>query len=210
MATWMGQSTNSGYETIARILAESAGSTVHTQYEIPYTLTKETDAKIYDLFESIRSKQMSPRSEHLQEKIREFAKGANGYDNDRVVDVFIKDKDNNHYFIDITSPKSNMKEAGALKLKLMRWTAIGLSSYKANKVYAFVAFPYNPNYPEPYKRFSTSIFDEKKDILIQENFWNKISGFEVYDDLLKIINKVGKKNMKAMKAKIKQLSIQSN
>ena len=208
MATWMGQSSNSGYETIAKILAESAGSKVYTQYEIPYTLTKETDSKIYDFYMSIRSRKMVPKSDQLQKEIKKFAQSVEGIDNDRIVDVFIIDKDNNHYFIDITSPKSNMKEASSLKLKLMRWTAIGLSGYKAKKVYAFVAFPYNPNHPKPYKRFSTDIFDENNDILIQENFWNKISGFEVYDELIKIINKVGKKNVKAIKSKIEKLSMQ--
>jgi len=199
LATWFGQNSGGGYETITKILAEAAGSEVETQYEIPYSINQKTSNKVNEFYRKIRKKEISPDMLEIEKKIQKFSKKMKGLHEDKIVDVFIRDKDNNIYFIDITSPKSNMKEAAALKLKLMNWLAIAYANYEFSKVYAFVAFPYNPYHPNPYTRFSTDIFDKNRDIKFQENFWNLIAGFDVYEDLLKIINKVCKEYEKEIK-----------
>ncbi len=206
ISTWLGQNRKGGYEEIARILAKAAGSSVKVQYEIPYSISKETEKKIYSLYTQIRKKKLNPDTNKLSKKIKKFAKSAKGKHEDKTVDVFIKDKDKNYFFIDISSPKSNMKEAAALKLKLLNWIAIGYANIKdAKSINAFIALPYNPYHPNEYKRFSTDIFDKKKDILIQENFWDKIAGFKVYDKLIETIQKVGEENMKKLSTKIDEL-----
>ena len=149
---------------------------------------------------------MNPDVDDLSKKIESFAEKGEGTHEDKVVDVFIKDKENNLIFIDISSPKSNMKEAGALKLKLMNWLALGYANYEYNSISAIIGFPYNPYHPKPYSRFSTQIFDKDKDILIQEKFWDTIAGFKIYDDLIKTVQKVGDKNQKKMLEKISNLS----
>ena len=206
IATWFGQNTKGGYEEIARILGEAAGKEVKTQYHIPYNINKTTSNKIYDLYQNIRKKKLNPDVDDLSKKIESFAEKGEGTHEDKVVDVFIKDKENNLIFIDISSPKSNMKEAGALKLKLMNWLALGYANYEYNSISAIIGFPYNPYHPKPYSRFSTQIFDKDKDILIQEKFWDTIAGFKIYDDLIKTVQKVGDKNQKKMLKKISNLS----
>lgn len=206
IATWFGQNTKGGYEEIARILGEAAGKEVKTQYHIPYNINKTTSNKIYDLYQNIRKKKLNPDVDDLSKKIESFAEKGEGTHEDKVVDVFIKDKENNLIFIDISSPKSNMKEAGALKLKLMNWLALGYANYEYNSISAIIGFPYNPYHPKPYSRFSTQIFDKDKDILIQEKFWDTIAGFKIYDDLIKTVQKVGDKNQKKMLEKISNLS----
>jgi hypothetical protein len=206
IATWFGQNTKGGYEEIARILGEAAGKEVKTQYHIPYNINKTTSNKIYDLYQNIRKKKLNPDVDDLSKKIESFAEKGEGTHEDKVVDVFIKDKENNLIFIDISSPKSNMKEAGALKLKLMNWLALGYANFEYNSISAIIGFPYNPYHPKPYSRFSTQIFDKDKDILIQEKFWDTIAGFEIYDDLIKTVQKVGNKNQKKMLKKISNLS----
>jgi len=206
ISTWLGQNRKGGYEEIARILAKAAGSNVQVQYEIPYSISKETEKKIYSLYTQIRKKKLNPNTSQLSKKIKKFAKSGKGKHEDKTVDVFIKDKDKNYFFIDIGSPKSNMKEAAALKLKLMNWIAIGFANIKdAKSINAFIALPYNPYHPNEYKRFSTDIFDKKKDILVQDNFWDKIAGFKVYDKLIETIHKVGEENMKKLSAKVEEL-----
>jgi hypothetical protein len=202
IATWFGQNTKGGYEEIARILGEAAGKEVQTQYHIPYNINKSTSNKIYELYQNIRKKKLNPDVGDLSEKIKSFAEKGEGLHEDKVVDVFIKDKKKNLMFIDISSPKSNMKEAGALKLKLMNWLALGFANYEYNTISAIIGFPYNPYHPKPYSRFSTQIFDKEKDILIQEKFWNAIAGFDVYDDLIRTVNKVGDQNQKKMLEKV--------
>lgn len=206
IATWFGQNTKGGYEEIARILGEAAGKEVKTQYHIPYNINKTTSNKIYDLYQNIRKKKLNPDADDLSKKIESFAEKGEGTHEDKVVDVFIKDKENNLIFIDISSPKSNMKEAGALKLKLMNWLALGYANFEYNSISAIIGFPYNPYHPKPYSRFSTQVFDKDKDILIQEKFWDTIAGFEIYDDLIKTVQKVGNKNQKKMLKKISNLS----
>ena len=205
MATWFGQNTKGGYEEIARILGEAAGKEVETQYHIPYNISKSTSNKIYDLYQNIRKKKLNPDVGDLSKKIKSFSEKGEGLHEDKVVDVFIKDKENNLIFIDISSPKSNMKEAAALKLKLMNWLALGYANYDHNSISAIIGFPYNPYHPKPYARFSTQIFDKEKDILIQEKFWNAIAGFDVYDDLIKTVQKVGDQNQKKISKMVSNL-----
>lgn len=206
ISTWLGQNLKGGYEEIARILANALGSEVHLQYKIPYSITKDTERKIYEIYTSILRGEISPDADTLAKQIKKFAKGKKGIHQDSVVDVFIKDKEKNLFIFDISSPKSNMKEAKALKLKIMNWTALGYANYKDVKsIYAFIALPYNPYHPKEYERFSTKIFDSSKDILVQDKFWDKIAGFKVYDKLIETIQKVGSENMEDLLKKIDDL-----
>ena len=202
ISTWLGQNLK-GYEGIAKILAKAVGSEVHLQYKIPYSITKDTEKKIYEIYTSILRGEISPDANTLAKQIKKFAKGKEGIHQDSVVDVFIKDKDKNLFIFDISSPKSNMKEAKSLKLKIMNWTALGYANFKNVKsIYAFIALPYNPYHPKEYARFSTKIFDKSRDILVQDKFWDKIAGFKVYDKLIQTIQKVGTENMEDLLKKV--------
>ena len=176
---------------------------LHLQYKIPYSITKDTEKKIYEIYTSILRGEISPDANTLAKQIKKFAKGKEGIHQDSVVDVFIKDKDKNLFIFDISSPKSNMKEAKSLKLKIMNWTALGYANFKNVKsIYAFIALPYNPYNPKEYARFSTKIFDKSRDILVQDKFWDKIAGFKVYDKLIQTIQKVGSENMEDLLKKV--------
>ena len=80
------------------------------------------------------------------------------------------------------------------------------TNYEYNSVSAIIGFPYNPYHPKEYNRFSTQIFDKNNDILVQESLWNSIAGFDVYNDLIKTVQKVGKQNQKKISSKIKKIS----
>ena len=110
ISTWLGQNLK-GYEGIAKILAKAVGSEVHLQYKIPYSITKDTEKKIYEIYTSILRGEISPDANTLAKQIKKFAKGKEGIHQDSVVDVFIKDKDKHLFIFDISSPNSNMKEA---------------------------------------------------------------------------------------------------
>ncbi len=184
------------WEQFAETLGKAAGMKVERQYDIPYSISNDTDTKINNLLKKIKRKEIECNTIEINKKIKEFAKsGPKGIkDEDKRVDVFITDKDKNIYFIDITSPKPNIKEFGAMKLKLMRWTAIGYANYNANSVNAILCMPYNPSFPKPYKRFSGDITcDFKNDVKIQNDFWDTVAGFPVYDELVNVFEIVGKK-----------------
>ncbi|WP_320415041.1 TdeIII family type II restriction endonuclease [Candidatus Thermokryptus mobilis] len=123
---------------------------------------------------------------------RIIKKGQPKEDPDSVVDLFVKIKDEENYF-DITSAKPNMKEFVALKLKLLRWTALRLSQDKNVKVFTRLAIPYNPYHPEPYERWTLKgLYDlENGEILVGEEFWNFVGSDNIYEELLDIFQKVG-------------------
>jgi hypothetical protein len=184
------------WEQFAETLGKAAGMEVHRQYDIPHSISNNTDVKINNLLKKIKRKEIECNTLELNKLIKNFSEpGPVGIkDEDKRVDVFIKDKDKNIFFIDITSPKPNIKEFGAMKLKLMRWTAIGYANYDAKSVSAILCMPYNPSHPRPYKRFSGDITcDFKNDVKIQNDFWDTVAGFPVYDEIVKVFEIVGKK-----------------
>jgi len=118
--------------------------------------------------------------------------GSQKKDPNSVVDFFVVIDGQENYF-DITSAKPNMKEFQALKLKLLRWTALRLSQDRNADVFTRIATPYNPYHPQPYQRWTLKgLFDlERGEILVGEEFWNFVGGGEVYEDLLDVFQKAG-------------------
>lgn len=113
-------------------------------------------------------------------------------DPDSRVDLFVKIGEEENYF-DITSAKPNMKEFAALKLKLLRWTALRLSQDKNAKVFTRLAIPYNPYHPQPYQRWTLKgLYDlDKGEILVGEEFWNFVANDDIYDELLDVFQEAG-------------------
>ena len=82
-----------------------------------------------------------------------IGQGSELKDPDSRVDVMVRIGRQENYF-DITSAKPNKKEFVALKLKLLRWTALRLSQDRDAEVLTRIAIPYNPYHPEPYERWT--------------------------------------------------------
>ncbi|MDI6883524.1 MAG: TdeIII family type II restriction endonuclease [Patescibacteria group bacterium] len=93
----------------------------------------------------------------------------------------------------MTSAKPNMKEFVALKLKLLRWTALRLSRDKNVNVFTRLAIPYNPYHPEPYERWTAKgLYDlGSGEILVGDEFWNFVASDDIYEELLDVFQKVG-------------------
>lgn len=108
--------------------------------------------------------------------------------------MFVRIDDEENFF-DITSAKPNMKEFVALKLKLLRWTALRLSQDNKVKVFTRLAIPYNPYHPEPYERWTLKgLYDlEVGEVLVGKSFWNFVANENIYEQLLDIFEEVGKK-----------------
>jgi len=127
--------------------------------------------------------------EQIREKVK---KGKAKTDPDSVVDFFVRINDEENYF-DITSAKPNMKEFVALKLKLLRWTALRLSQDKDITVFTRLAIPYNPYHPEPYERWTQKgLYDlDSGEILVGDEFWDFIARDDIYEELLDVFQEVG-------------------
>lgn len=182
------------WEQVAVILAKSAGFYVERQYDLLGEVDPETESLIQEIHYKLRAGEVEVDKVKEIEMIRKSIKrGSPKKDPDSRVDLFVKIGEEENYF-DITSVKPNMKEFSALKLKLLRWTALRLSQDKNARVFTRLAIPYNPYHPEPYQRWTLrGLYDlSRGEILVGEEFWNFVAGEEVYEDLLDVFQEAGR------------------
>ncbi|MCM8793142.1 MAG: TdeIII family type II restriction endonuclease [Candidatus Omnitrophica bacterium] len=181
------------WEQVAVILAKGIGNHAERQYKLLGEVDTETEKLIGEIHYKLRKGEIAAIKNDEIEQIRaKIKKGQANIDPDSVVDLFVKVKDSENYF-DITSAKPNMKEFVALKLKLLRWTALRLSQDKNANVFTRLAIPYNPYHPEPYERWTLKgLYDlENGEILVGEEFWNFVASDNIYEQLLDVFQKVG-------------------
>jgi len=182
------------WEQVAVILAKGAGSYAERQYKLLGSIDSDMEGLISEIHYKLRKGEIAASKIDETEQIRrKIQKGEAKVDPDSVVDLFVKRDDEENYF-DITSAKPNMKEFVALKLKLLRWTALRLSQDNQAKAYTRLAIPYNPYHPEPYERWTLKgLYDlDRNEILVGESFWNFVAKADIYMQLLDVFEEVGK------------------
>jgi hypothetical protein len=183
------------WEQMAVILANSAGYAAEKQYKLLGEIDLKTEKNISQIHYELRKGQVvADKNEEIRQIRKNIKSSQPKRDPDSTVDVFANIKGIENYF-DITSAKPNMKEFVALKLKLLRWTALRLSQDRTAKVVTRLAIPYNPYDPDPYERWTLKgLFDlDEGEVLVGASFWNFVAGFDVYDELLELFNAIGKK-----------------
>jgi len=181
------------WEQLAVVLAKGANNYAERQYKLLGEIDEETERLINEVHYKLRKGETTSNKMSEVKQIREkIKKGQAKLDPDSVVDLFVNVKGAENYF-DITSAKPNMKEFVALKLKLLRWTALRLSQDKNAKVFTRLAIPYNPYHPEAYERWTLKGLCDlgKGEVLVGEEFWNFVASDNIYAELLDIFQKVG-------------------
>lgn len=182
------------WEQIAVVLAKSAGYEAKQHFRLLGEVDDKTEEAIRVLHRRLRAGEVTTNKKGELKVIRDtIHSGAAKEDPDSMVDLYLKIGDQENYF-DITSAKPNMKEFAALKLKLLRWSALRLSRDKRANVWSRLAIPYNPYHPEPYERWTLKgLYDlEAGEILVAEKFWNFVSGGDVFQDLLDTFESAGR------------------
>ncbi len=181
------------WEQVAIILAQEVGSHAKRQYKLLGEIDRETEEFVRDIHHKLREGNINPNMIRQAEEIRgRIRKGQAKFDPDSTVDLFVKIDQAENYF-DITSVKPNMKEFVALKLKLLRWTALRLSQDKNIQVFTRLAIPYNPYHPQPYERWTLKgLYDlDNGEVLVGEEFWNFVASDNIYNELLDVFQEVG-------------------
>jgi len=200
------------WEQVAVILAKSAGFQAKRQYDLLGEIDSETEKLIQNIHYELRA---GTRSVNKLEEINlirnSIKKGKPKKDPDSRVDLFVKIGDEENYF-DITSAKPNMKEFAALKLKLLRWTALRLSQDKNARVFTRLAIPYNPYHPQPYQRWTLKgLYDlERGEILVGKEFWNFVANDDIYDELLDVFQEAGNELREEIDRKFAQFRIRND
>jgi hypothetical protein len=110
------------------------------------------------------------------------------------IDLFLKDKSGKEFFVEMKGPDPNKKEVRAAKEDLLNIVAMKkrdtiLEDFNKKVIIIFGVY-YN-NEDGVYSNWKVSpMFEQRKGLLVQEEFWDLLGGEGTYEELLKILEEV--------------------
>ncbi len=199
IATSLGMSI---YEEVSQILVENNCEECFRKYDLGGVLSKEQKSAIDNIILELRNKEREP----IYEKDMELVLNASSKDGKQQKEGKIADfymlRDGIEYFFEIKTVKPNIDIFTKSKTKLLEWIA-----RRRKPLRAILAFPYNPYFPKPYKRFTEqNLMQEGIDFLVGEDYWNFLGGENTFTDLLKVFDGIGKKWKDEILSKIEQVA----
>ncbi len=186
IVTKMGQGL---YPELARLIALENHSDVVREKVIQGQLKDTTVNTIGRIVRDLRAKRRSPN--HAQE-IREIRKAKAGSIKVPVrviADLYIGDFRDGPFFAEIKTPLPNLDICAESKSKILTFETLLYSQ----KPKGYLAFAYNPFITRAaYAHgFTKQIMDMHAEVLMAEEFWDKIGGSGTFAELLSIIDLVG-------------------
>lgn len=197
LATTLGMSI---YEQAAKIIASSNYDIVEKSYDVEGTISNEENIVITRIMQEIKN---GTRAANKNDEIKEIlsCKSSGGREVKIRSDLYLK-KGNDEYFIEIKTAKPNIDVFSKSKQKLLEWVAL-----RKKPVITILAIPYNPYYPEPYKRFTIQgVLDEDMELYVADKFWDLLGGDNTFNQLLGIFDDVGKEFKMQIQNKIKEVA----
>lgn len=186
IATTLGMSI---YEDISKIIAEENAEECFTRYDIGGVISREQKSMIDDIVRRLRNGE--GKVNHDQEVklvLSVSAKDGKAQKEGRIADLYMK-RNGKEYYFEIKTVKPNIDVFTKSKTKLLEWVA-----RQRNPVKVFLAFPYNPYYPQPYERFTEQgVLEKGEEFLIGKEYWDFLGGENTFEELLLLFDKVGKK-----------------
>lgn len=108
------------------------------------------------------------------------------------VDLFTQDSNGAMYLFDLKTVKPNLSGFKDHKRTLLEWCAIKLAQNPKTEINTFIAIPYNPYEPEPYRRWTLKgMLDLPHELKVAEEFWDFLGGDDSYEELLNCFERVG-------------------
>jgi hypothetical protein len=199
LATSLGMSI---YEEVSMILVEDSCEECFKKYDLGGVISKAQRFEIDNIILDLRNKERKPDYEKdMQIILNASSKDGKQQKEGRIVDFYMM-RNGVEYLFEIKTVKPNIDIFTKSKTKLLEWIA-----RRRQPVKAILAFPYNPYFPEPYKRFTEqNLMQEGLDFLVGEYYWNFLGGKNTFADLLNIFNNVGKKWKDEILTKIEQVA----
>ena len=170
------------YEQVAVILGEVSGFKVELQKKVLGYMFDDVAKYVVDISERMgyqfnRDAELATIRSMTYENLKVHRPKAQEF-KDSTVDVYVTTPEGTEFLIDVTTVKPNKKECRVMKTKTLRWAAYRMSQDPSVKVEPYFALPYNPEASHilgtQYSRFESEY--DRKDILVGEEFWNKVSG----------------------------------
>lgn len=191
IVTRMGQEL---YPKLAKIIAEEK----YRKVELEKTIQGDVEAlvrdKINEIVQILRTKRRRPDHEEEMKQITELKNKISEKQSKNekislkiIADLYIGDFDQGPFFAEIKSPLPNLDICAQSKSKILIFETLKENSR------GYLAFPYNPHITrQSYKhRFTEQIMDMQREVLMAEEFWDKIGGEGTFTQLLSIIEEVG-------------------
>ena len=199
IATSLGMSI---YEEVSRILVEDSCEECFRKYDLGSVLSKEQKSVIDDIIRELRNNERPPDYEKDMGLIlNASSKGGKQQKEGRIADFYML-REGVEYFFEIKTVKPNIDTFTKSKTKLLEWIA-----RRRKPIRTILAFPYNPYFPKPYKRFTEqNLMQMGVDFLVGEDYWDFLSGENTFSDLLNVFDDVGKKLKDEILAKIEQVA----
>jgi hypothetical protein len=199
IATTLGMSI---YEDVSKIIAEENSQECFTKYDVGGVISKEQKYVIDDIIRKLRNGEKKvDHDEEIKKVLSVSAKDGKAQKEGRIADFYML-RNGIEYYFEIKTVKPNIDVFTKSKAKLLEWVA-----RRRKPVGVFLAFPYNPYYPQLYERFTEQgVLEKGKEFLIGKEYWDFLGGENTFEDLLKLFDLVGKKFKNKIQTKIKQVA----
>jgi hypothetical protein len=199
IATSLGMSI---YEEVSRILVEDSCEECSRKYDLGSVLSEQQKSVIDNIILELRNKEREPNYEKDMELVLKASpKDGKQQKEGKIADFYML-RNGVEYFFEIKTVKPNIDIFTKSKTKLLEWIA-----RRRKPIRAILAFPYNPYFPNPYKRFTEqNLMQVGVDFLVGEDYWDFLGGENTFVDLLNIFDTAGKKWKEEILAKIEQVA----
>jgi hypothetical protein len=190
------------YEDVSKIIAEENAEECFTSYDIGGVISKSQKSVIDNIIRELRNDEREcDIAAETEEVLAADADNGKVQKEGRIADFYML-RDGIEQYFEIKTVKPNIDVFTKSKSKLLEWVA-----RKRRRIRVFLAFPYNPYYPNPYDRFTVQgLFEPGGDMLIGEEYWDYLGGKDTFVELLDLFDKVGKKYKKKIDKKIKEVA----
>ena len=169
IATTLGMSI---YEEVSVIICEPSCNEVFRNYGVGGVISKSQKSVINRIVTELRNNERTANiNKEIKEILETSSRNGKFQKSGNIADLYFF-RDNTEHYFEIKTVKPNIDIFEKSKSKLLEWV-----SRRRKLIKVYLAFPYNPYYPEPYERFTeVGMMDHPNDFLIGNEYWDFIGG----------------------------------
>lgn len=199
LATTLGMSI---YEEVSIIIASDNSQECFRNYGVGGVISTSQKSVIANIITELRNENRQANIiKETEEVLEASAKNGVFQKSGNIADFYMKKNNVENYF-EIKTVKPNIDIFEKSKTKLLEWIA-----RRRIPIKVFLAFPYNPYYPEPYSRFTeVGMMDHPNDFLVGEEYWNFLGGENTFKELLDTFDTIGKEFKVKLQQKFKEIA----
>ena len=183
---------------------------VKKRIKLKNKISKGAQAVIQEIIDELSVKQNTVTSNKFDElkRIKEVCQqGKITKTKPSRIDLYLEDKNNKIYLIDLKTAKPNKDGFTEIKRRLLTWAAIILYDTPNANICSLIAIPYNPYEGKKYESWTMGkLFDSNEELKVGAEFWDFVGPKGTYDDLLGCFERVGKKMRREINTHLKKLA----